>query len=145
MIASGRPRAASLGIGSTVDALEGKTHALLKGAKRRGSTPVDGRYRSATVGTDKRERQRANKAVKEQQAARAETRQKGTRIGVIIVAAIVLLPETLAALAAAAGTTAVWAAAQGVAAANVAATAQSSARRWVTIMLRSPDRGWVRA
>ena len=50
---------------------------------------MDGRYRSATVGTDKRERQRANKAVKEQQAARAETRQKGTRLGVIIVGAIV--------------------------------------------------------
>jgi cyclophilin family peptidyl-prolyl cis-trans isomerase len=41
------------------------------------------------VGTDKRERQRANKAVKEQQAARAETRQKGTRVGVIVVGAIV--------------------------------------------------------
>jgi cyclophilin family peptidyl-prolyl cis-trans isomerase len=47
------------------------------------------RYRSATVGTDKRERQRANKAVKQQQAARAETRQKGTRLGLIIVGAIV--------------------------------------------------------
>lgn len=47
------------------------------------------RYRSATVGTDKRERQRANKAAKQQQAARAETRQKGTRIGVIVVGAIV--------------------------------------------------------
>lgn len=76
-------------IGSTVDALEGQDSALLKGAKRRRLTPVEGRYRSATVGTDKRERQRANKAVKEQQAARAETRQKGTRIGVIIVGAIV--------------------------------------------------------
>lgn len=56
---------------------------------QRRSTPLDGRYRFATVGTDKRERQRANKAVKEQKAARAETRQKGTRIGVIIVGAIV--------------------------------------------------------
>ncbi len=41
------------------------------------------------MGTDKRERQRANKAAKQQQAARAETRQKGTRIGVIVVGAIV--------------------------------------------------------
>ena len=41
------------------------------------------------MGTEKRERQRANKAVKQQQVARAETRQKGTRIGVIVVGAIV--------------------------------------------------------
>jgi len=41
------------------------------------------------VGTDKRERQRANKAAKQQQAARAETKQKGTRIGIIVVGAIV--------------------------------------------------------
>ena len=41
------------------------------------------------MGTDKRERQRANKAVKQQQAARAETKQKGTRLGLIIVGAIV--------------------------------------------------------
>ena len=47
------------------------------------------RYRSATVGTDKRERQRANKAAKQQQAARAETKKKGTRYGLIIGGAIV--------------------------------------------------------
>ena len=41
------------------------------------------------MGTDKRERQRANKAAKQHQVARAETRQKGTRIGVIVVGAIV--------------------------------------------------------
>ncbi len=50
---------------------------------------MDGRYRSATVGTDKRDRQRANKAIKDQQAARAETKQKSTRIGLIIGGAIV--------------------------------------------------------
>ena len=41
------------------------------------------------MGTEKRERQRANKAAKQQQVARAETRQKSTRIGVIVVGAIV--------------------------------------------------------
>ncbi len=41
------------------------------------------------MGTEKRERQRANKAAKQQQVARAETRQKGTRLGVIIVGAVV--------------------------------------------------------
>ncbi len=43
----------------------------------------------ATVGTDKRDRQRANRAAKQQQAARAETRQKSTRLAVIVVGAIV--------------------------------------------------------
>jgi cyclophilin family peptidyl-prolyl cis-trans isomerase len=47
------------------------------------------RYRSATVGTDKRDRQRANKATKQQQAARAETKKKGTRLGLIIGGAVV--------------------------------------------------------
>lgn len=48
-----------------------------------------GRYRSATVGTDKRDRQRANRAAKQQQAARAQTKQQGTRLGLIIGGAIV--------------------------------------------------------
>lgn len=41
------------------------------------------------MGTDKRERQRANKAHKEHQVARAQTRQKTTRIAVIVIGAIV--------------------------------------------------------
>ena len=41
------------------------------------------------MGTDKRDRQRANKAAKQQQAARAETKKKGTRYGLIIGGAIV--------------------------------------------------------
>ncbi len=41
------------------------------------------------MGTEKRERQRANKALKEQQAARAEVRHKTTRISIIVVGAIV--------------------------------------------------------
>jgi cyclophilin family peptidyl-prolyl cis-trans isomerase len=41
------------------------------------------------VGTDKRDRQRANKAIKDQQAARAETKQKSTRLGLIIGGSIV--------------------------------------------------------
>ena len=50
---------------------------------------VTGEYRLATVGTDKRDRQRANKAIKNQQAARAQTKQKSTRLGLIIGGAIV--------------------------------------------------------
>jgi cyclophilin family peptidyl-prolyl cis-trans isomerase len=72
-------------IGSNISALENKGTPMQKDCR---SAAVLGRYRSATVGTDKRERQRANKAVKEQQAARAETRQKGTRLSVIIIGAI---------------------------------------------------------
>ena len=41
------------------------------------------------MGTDKRERQRANKAAKEQQIAKAEAKSKSVRIGVIVVGAIV--------------------------------------------------------
>ena len=41
------------------------------------------------VGTEKRDRQRANRALKEQQAARQQTRQRGTRIAVIVGGAIV--------------------------------------------------------
>jgi cyclophilin family peptidyl-prolyl cis-trans isomerase len=41
------------------------------------------------VGTEKRERQKANRAMKQQQEAKAETRQRGVRIGVIVVGAIV--------------------------------------------------------
>ncbi len=48
-----------------------------------------GEYRLATVGTDKRDRQRANRAIKNQQAARAQTKQKSTRLGLIIGGAIV--------------------------------------------------------
>ena len=46
-------------------------------------------YRLATVGTEKRERQRANKAIKEETVAKAETREKTTRAAIIIGGAIV--------------------------------------------------------
>lgn len=46
-------------------------------------------YRQATVGTDKRERQRANKAIKDEQVAKAETREKTTRTAIIVGGAIV--------------------------------------------------------
>jgi cyclophilin family peptidyl-prolyl cis-trans isomerase len=46
-------------------------------------------YRLATVGTDKRERQRTNKARKDQQVAKAETREKTTRTAIIVVGSIV--------------------------------------------------------
>ena len=41
------------------------------------------------MGTDKRERQRANKALKQQQVAKAEARSKSLRLGIIVVGAIV--------------------------------------------------------
>ena len=47
------------------------------------------RYRLATVGTNKRERQRTNKAIKDQQVAKAETRQKTRRTALIVVGSIV--------------------------------------------------------
>jgi peptidyl-prolyl cis-trans isomerase B (cyclophilin B) len=41
------------------------------------------------VGTEKRERQKANKLQREQEVARQSSRQRSTRIGVIVVGAIV--------------------------------------------------------
>jgi cyclophilin family peptidyl-prolyl cis-trans isomerase len=41
------------------------------------------------VGTDKRERQKANRAMRQQQASRAETRRRGLRIGLVVVGAVV--------------------------------------------------------
>ena len=41
------------------------------------------------MGTEKRERQRANKALKEQQVAKAEAKSKSIRLGIIVVGAIV--------------------------------------------------------
>jgi cyclophilin family peptidyl-prolyl cis-trans isomerase len=46
-------------------------------------------YRPSTVGTDKRERQRTNKAIKEEEVARAATRGKTTRTAIIVGGAIV--------------------------------------------------------
>jgi cyclophilin family peptidyl-prolyl cis-trans isomerase len=46
-------------------------------------------YRQATVGTDKRERQRTNRAIREDQVAKAKTREKTTRTAIIVVGAIV--------------------------------------------------------
>ena len=46
-------------------------------------------YRLATVGTEKRERQRANKAINEETVAKAETREKTARAAIIIGGAIV--------------------------------------------------------
>lgn len=47
------------------------------------------RYPRQPVGTEKRERQRANRALKQQEIAKAQTRQRGTRIGLIVVGAVV--------------------------------------------------------
>jgi cyclophilin family peptidyl-prolyl cis-trans isomerase len=46
-------------------------------------------YRQATVGTEKRERQRTNKAMKDDEVAKAKTREKTTRTAIIVVGAIV--------------------------------------------------------
>ncbi len=47
------------------------------------------RYREITVGTAKRERQKANKARREQEVARQQTRSRSTRIGLLVAAAII--------------------------------------------------------
>lgn len=41
------------------------------------------------VGTEKRERQKANKLQREQELARSQAKRRSTRIGVLVVAAIV--------------------------------------------------------
>ena len=41
------------------------------------------------MGTEKRERQKANKLLREQEVARRNARRRSTKIGVIVVAAIV--------------------------------------------------------
>jgi cyclophilin family peptidyl-prolyl cis-trans isomerase len=46
-------------------------------------------YRLATVGTEKRERQRTNKSIRDDQVAKAKTREKTTRTAIIVVGAIV--------------------------------------------------------
>jgi cyclophilin family peptidyl-prolyl cis-trans isomerase len=46
-------------------------------------------YRLSTVGTDKRERQRTNKTMKDQQVAKAQTREKTTRTVLIVVGSII--------------------------------------------------------
>ncbi len=47
------------------------------------------RYREIIVGTAKRERQKANKARREQEVARQQTRSRSTRIGLLVAAAII--------------------------------------------------------
>lgn len=48
-----------------------------------------GRYRLATVGTAKRERQKANKARREQEAVRAQAKKRTLRLSLLIGGAIV--------------------------------------------------------
>ncbi len=47
------------------------------------------RYRLSTVGTAKRERQKANKAKREQEIARAEAKSRTTRIAVLVAGAVI--------------------------------------------------------
>ena len=56
--------------------------------RRAGLTSL-GRYRLTTVGTAKRERQKANKARREQEAVREQTKKRTIRLSVLIGGAII--------------------------------------------------------